>query len=62
MKLQHHLTDGEFDSIARGVRSQLDLSITATITGLVESASSSETDTPDPDPGYEDERESQRTE
>jgi RNA polymerase sigma-70 factor, ECF subfamily len=50
MKLEHRLTDGEFDSIARGVRSQLDLSITATISGLAESASSSETDTLDPDP------------
>jgi RNA polymerase sigma-70 factor (ECF subfamily) len=62
MKIMHHLTDGEFDSIARGVRSQLDLSITATITGLAESVSSSETDTPDLDPGYEEERESQPTE
>jgi RNA polymerase sigma-70 factor (ECF subfamily) len=50
MKLEHRLTDGEFDSIARGVRSQLDLSITATISGLAESASSTETDTLDPDP------------
>jgi RNA polymerase sigma-70 factor (ECF subfamily) len=52
MKTEHRLTDGEFDSIARGVRSQLDLSITATISGLAESASSSETDTPDPGPDY----------
>ncbi len=52
MKIEHHLTDGEFDSIARGVRSQLDLSITATISELAESASSNETDTPSPDPGY----------
>lgn len=50
MKLEHRLTDGEFDSIARGVRSQLDLSITATITGFTASASSNETDTPDPGP------------
>jgi RNA polymerase sigma-70 factor (ECF subfamily) len=50
MKVEHRLTDGEFDSIARGVRSQLDLSITATISGLAEPASSSETDTLDPDP------------
>ena len=53
MKLEHHLTDGEFDSIARGVRSQLDLSITATISEFTESASSSETDLPSPDPDYE---------
>jgi hypothetical protein len=52
MKLEHHLSDGEFDSIARGVRSQLDLSITATISGLSESAASSETAPPDPDPDY----------
>ncbi|HKO95335.1 MAG TPA: hypothetical protein VJU61_29465 [Polyangiaceae bacterium] len=52
MKLEHRLSDGEFDSIARGVRSQLDLSITATISGLSDSASSSETPTPDPDPDY----------
>lgn len=52
MKMEHRLTDGEFDSIARGVRSQLDLSITATITGLTESASNSETDAPDLDPDY----------
>jgi RNA polymerase sigma-70 factor (ECF subfamily) len=50
MKVEHHLTDGEFDSIARGVRSQLDLSITATISGLTESASNNETAEPDPDP------------
>ncbi len=49
MKIEHHLTDVEFDSIARGVRSQLDLSITATISEFTESASSSETDTPDSD-------------
>jgi RNA polymerase sigma-70 factor (ECF subfamily) len=55
MKLEHHLTDGEFDSIARGVRSQLDLSITATISEFTESASSSETDLPAPDPDYESE-------
>ena len=48
MKMEHHLTDREFDSIARGVRSQLDLSITATISEFTESASSSETDTPAP--------------
>jgi RNA polymerase sigma-70 factor (ECF subfamily) len=52
MKLEHRLSDGEFDSIARGVRSQLDLSITATISGLSDSASSSETATPDPDQDY----------
>jgi RNA polymerase sigma-70 factor (ECF subfamily) len=34
MKEEHRLTDGEFESIARGVRSQLDLSITATINDL----------------------------
>ena len=55
MKLEHHLTDGEFDSIARGVRSQLDLSITATISEFTESASSSETDMPTPDPDFESE-------
>jgi RNA polymerase sigma-70 factor, ECF subfamily len=53
MKMEHHLTDGEFDSIARGVRSQLDLSITATISEFTESASSSETDVPSPDLDYE---------
>jgi len=54
MKLAHHLTDGEFDSIARGVRSQLDLNITATISGLTpDYANSSGTDAPDPDPGSE---------
>jgi RNA polymerase sigma-70 factor, ECF subfamily len=52
MKLEHHLTDGEFDSIARGVRSQLDLSITATISEFTESASSNETETPDQDLDY----------
>jgi RNA polymerase sigma-70 factor (ECF subfamily) len=52
MKLEHHLTDGEFDSIARGVRSQLDLSITATISEFTESASSNETDSPDQDLDY----------
>lgn len=57
MKLEHHLTDGEFDSIARGVRSQLDLSITATISEFTESASSSETDMPSLDPDYEPEPE-----
>lgn len=54
MKMEHHLTDGEFDSIARGVRSQLDLSITATISEFTESASSSGTDTPGPDQDYAD--------
>jgi RNA polymerase sigma-70 factor (ECF subfamily) len=53
MKIEHHLTDGEFDSIARGVRSQLDLSITATISEFTESASSSETDSPAPDLDFE---------
>jgi RNA polymerase sigma-70 factor, ECF subfamily len=38
MKLEHRLTDGEFDSIARGVRSQLDLAITATINEFTEHA------------------------
>jgi RNA polymerase sigma-70 factor (ECF subfamily) len=57
MKSEHRLTDGEFDSIARGVRSQLDLSITATISGLSESASSSGTNAPDPDPDYAEEAE-----
>lgn len=52
MKMEHHLTDGEFDSIARGVRSQLDLSITATISGLTEGASN-ETGTPDQAPDSE---------
>jgi RNA polymerase sigma-70 factor, ECF subfamily len=52
MKIEHRLSDGEFDSIARGVRSQLDLSITATISGLSDSVSSSETPTPDPDQDY----------
>jgi RNA polymerase sigma-70 factor (ECF subfamily) len=50
MKSEHRLTDGEFDSIARGVRSQLDLSITATISGLAGCASSSETDMQSQDP------------
>jgi len=54
MKAEHHLSDGEFDSIARGVRSQLDLSITATISGLSGSGASSETAEPDPDPGSAD--------
>lgn len=57
MKMEHRLTDGEFDSIARGVRSQLDLSITATISEFTESASSSETDTPTPDLDFESESE-----
>ncbi len=46
MKKEHHLSDTEFDSIARGVQSQLDLNITATISGLSAASSSSETDTP----------------
>lgn len=53
MKAEHHLSDTEFDSIARGVQSQLDLSITATISGLSASASSNETDTPGPGSDYE---------
>lgn len=61
MKMEHHLTDGEFDSIARGVRSQLDLSITATISEFTESASSSETDTPTPDLDFESESEPQKS-
>jgi RNA polymerase sigma-70 factor (ECF subfamily) len=60
MKMEHHLTDGEFDSIARGVRSQLDLSITATISEFTESASSNETDTPSPDLDYESDSEHQK--
>jgi RNA polymerase sigma-70 factor (ECF subfamily) len=54
MKAEHHLSDGEFDSIARGVRSQLDLSITATISGLSGGAANNEIELPDPDPGSED--------
>jgi RNA polymerase sigma-70 factor (ECF subfamily) len=54
MKAEHHLSDGEFDSIARGVRSQLDLSITATISGLSAGAANNEIEAPDPDPGNED--------
>ena len=54
MKAEHHLSDGEFDSIARGVRSQLDLSITATISGLSGGAANNEIEPPDPDPGNED--------
>jgi RNA polymerase sigma-70 factor, ECF subfamily len=61
MKMEHHLTDGEFDSIARGVRSQLDLSITATISEFTESASSSETDTPTPDLDFESESEPRKS-
>jgi RNA polymerase sigma-70 factor (ECF subfamily) len=53
MKAEHHLSDGEFDSIARGVRSQLDLSITATISGLAGGAANNEIGPPDPDPGSE---------
>ncbi len=59
--MEHHLTDGEFDSIARGVRSQLDVSITATISEFTESASSSETDTPTPDLDFESESEPQKS-
>jgi RNA polymerase sigma-70 factor (ECF subfamily) len=51
MKEEHRLTDGEFESIARGVRSQLDLSITATINGLSESSSNSGTSGSDLPPG-----------
>lgn len=54
MKAEHHLSDGEFDSIARGVRSQLDLSITATISGLAGGAANNEIGPPDPDPDTED--------
>jgi len=61
MKIEHHLTDGEFDSIARGVRSQLDLSITATISEFTESASSSETDTPSPEMDFESESEPRKS-
>jgi len=50
IKNEHSLSDGEFDSIARGVRSQLDLSITATISGLAVSGASNEIDKPDLDP------------
>jgi RNA polymerase sigma-70 factor (ECF subfamily) len=53
MKKEHRLTDGEFDSIARGVRSQLDLSITATINDLSSSSGSSETDGSPRDPDSE---------
>ena len=53
MKTEHHLSDGEFDSIARGVRSQLDLSITATISGLSAGGANNETVPPDPDPNTE---------
>jgi RNA polymerase sigma-70 factor (ECF subfamily) len=49
IKREHRLSDVEFESIAQGVRSQLDLSITATISGLEGSSASSETDKPDPD-------------
>jgi RNA polymerase sigma-70 factor (ECF subfamily) len=49
IKREHGLNDVEFESIARGVRSQLDLSITATFSGLEGSSASSETDKPDPD-------------
>lgn len=61
MKMEHRLTDGEFDSIARGVRSQLDLSITATISEFTEPSSSNETDAPTPDLDFESESEPQKT-
>lgn len=53
MKAEHNLSDTDFESIARGVQSQLDLSITATISGLTGSASNNETDTPGPGQDYE---------
>lgn len=53
IKAEHRLSDTEFQSIARGVQSQLDLSITATIGGLTADASNNETGTPAPDQGCE---------
>lgn len=44
MKQEHCLTDGEFNSIARGVRSQLDLSISARLSDLQLPGVSNETD------------------
>jgi RNA polymerase sigma-70 factor, ECF subfamily len=59
LQLAHGLTDREFDSIARGVRSQLDLSLSATLNESTPAqgepgsalSASSETESPSHDPG-----------
>ena len=59
LQLAHGLTDREFDSIARGVQSQLDLSLSATLSEPLQAqgeltpglSASSETEPPSHDPG-----------
>jgi RNA polymerase sigma-70 factor (ECF subfamily) len=51
MKMEHHLTDGEFDSVARGVRSHLDLAISEYSVNVDDRQSSA---SPVPDLDFED--------